>query len=53
MYILYIGPQYILQGEYSLNYISGRVIGGSSQKGESFSEKCNKFERKMVFLRFF
>ena len=49
MYSIYIGPQYILHVEYNLEYILDRVMRDSSQKDESSSENCNKFERKMLF----
>ena len=54
MYSIYIGPQYILQVEYTfklylgeITYILDRDRGNSYQKGESSSENCNKFECKM------
>ena len=52
--------QYILQEQYTSQvylryrkYILERVIGNSFQKGDSLSEKCNKFERKIpTFVHF-
>ena len=41
MYSIHIGPQNILQGDYTQMYILERVRGNSSQKGESTYYKCS------------
>ena len=53
MYSINIVRLYVLQVDYTLKYILERSRGNSSQKGESSSENCNKFEHKIVIFMLF